>query len=483
VSLVERASEYEGTAHLVPRLSAAWTERLDQVWLNAKQIQLAQAGTTEQGPGHCSRVEANVGRLLHLWDDRGLLRGLSVYLMCASAALHDIGKERRAGGQNTTYDHGEEAARRIMRTWQRWFDDYHLAKAVAAIVSVHASGKLRGIDEEYGHTSERAPLRAIASLFRMADILECTSARALHVRTLLDPIDAQPTVDDDIQSARSAMTTWNRDGYNVTIVSAPDSVEQAARVSRAVTMMDDTLNELDRQELAKFMALRDEREERVHFPSHIKAPELIPVHKFLEVTSELQWDKRVARVHDNYRLRNVGLWPIFRIEHEFPLCVATTESDSEEAAGLRLSWAGITAKHGRTRLKVARARGIAGGVACRVYVERAGRPRTDEVKPQAEYTYSVDAKLSGEMCEPQLARKITAETEKLTLRVVFADTKPRVVSIWRELKGGANHPSGQPRKSTVADRDTYTWESRQAPEVGTTYNLSWRKGPPDRRAP
>ena len=153
---------------------------LGKLWLSAGELQWAQSGATTQGREHCERVEANVLRLFSQSNRISSCTPTVAFILSAAAALHDVGKIARAEGPAVDSDHGREGKRRILDVLAPdLFPNAEFRHIVADIVGVHADAPFTEVPggERQCNDIDVWP-RSLAAVFRLADMLDMTSARA-----------------------------------------------------------------------------------------------------------------------------------------------------------------------------------------------------------------------------------------------------------------------------------------------------------------
>lgn len=153
---------------------------LDNLWQSAmEKLQELQKGASGQGIFHCLRVESNIWSLIH--EDIKKFRPLDLFILSASAALHDIGK---INGGAKDEDHGLIARERLLKddTWKGLFRDKRKAEAVGYVISVHNSGDINLLPEEFiVGNPPGILLRSLSSIFRLADMLDTDFRRCPYL--------------------------------------------------------------------------------------------------------------------------------------------------------------------------------------------------------------------------------------------------------------------------------------------------------------
>lgn len=164
----------------IMKMNPDLAKELDNLWILAsKKIHEFQEGKTEQGTLHCLRVENNIGLLLQ--DKIAQFKDIDLFILSATAALHDIGRIKMAKGEEEK-DHGLLGQEVLLSrgVWTEFSFNWNKMQAIAYVISVHDNGKIHDLPES--EFSIGAPpgvfLRSLAAIFRLADMLDVTSERA-----------------------------------------------------------------------------------------------------------------------------------------------------------------------------------------------------------------------------------------------------------------------------------------------------------------
>lgn len=251
--------------------------RLDNLWNTAIGIHGFQEGPTGQGSLHCFEVDNNIGLLLE--DKIDKFKSTDLFVLSASAALHDIGRIRR---EHTGEDHGEEGKALLLdeNVYREFLEDRGLATAIAQIVGVHDSGRIEELPEK--PFVIRAPpgllLRSLAAIFRIADMLDTDYRRCPY---LLRRIKAMKFLEaPELWFGRGAIRGWDFEKErNVFFLQTfPIDKEEKKAVSKVVEALNDEITPSHRRLLENCPALYfDEsmrvRDDTLHFPFRFESTE------------------------------------------------------------------------------------------------------------------------------------------------------------------------------------------------------------------
>jgi exopolyphosphatase/pppGpp-phosphohydrolase len=114
---------------------------LDEIWEKAERsYHEKQKGDNIQGYTHCSAVEKNITKLA--FKKISYLSQISIFLLSASACVHDIGKVVSDDCRLWSSDHGKRSMEMICEEYVALGFEKEQAIAVACIVSVHNDGRL-----------------------------------------------------------------------------------------------------------------------------------------------------------------------------------------------------------------------------------------------------------------------------------------------------------------------------------------------------
>jgi hypothetical protein len=228
---------------------------VEHVWEVAqKNIHEFQKGKTGQGYNHCLRVEENIWKLID--EDGSKFSQLELFLLSASAALHDIGRigEENAGEGG---DHGELAKKLLFKdnNWKNFFPEERArAEAVGYIVSVHCSGKIDDIPDEFAVGGPQVVLlRSLASIFRLADMLDTDYRRTPYLIKSFKELQFPEDV-VKIWTARSCIHGWRKTNDGKLLLQAyPDNEEERIIALAYVDLLNEDSKEAQRKHLENCM--------------------------------------------------------------------------------------------------------------------------------------------------------------------------------------------------------------------------------------
>lgn len=217
---------------------------LDNLWLLAsKKIHEFQEGKTGQGHLHCLRVDNNIGLLLQ--DKIAKFKDLDLFVLSAAAALHDIGKIKMVQSEERV-DHGLIGQEILLRQgfWKEFSWNWGKMQAIAHVISVHDNGKIEDLPEEdfVIDTPPGVPLRSLAAIFRLADMLDTTYERAPLIMRKLESMKYIKSPESWL--ARGAIVGWKiqYDGTRVRSISLQASCKNEEENNAALVCVD-LLNE------------------------------------------------------------------------------------------------------------------------------------------------------------------------------------------------------------------------------------------------
>ena len=216
--------------------------KLENIWNKIKEeFEPANKGDTLQGLKHFKNVEKNLCTLVRGKD----LDDLELFLLSASAALHDIAKPVEESG-----DHGEL----VVDVLKNLKIIYGLNRAEAVAIGwIAAAHNKRTFRTKYGDVPEKfsigsnvVNLKKLAAIFILADALDTTCERTSNTLKYLYYPKGFP--DKKIEGkwiAREAITGWLVNDYNeIEIQAIPETPEEEEAVVRAVRMIEDELNDI-----------------------------------------------------------------------------------------------------------------------------------------------------------------------------------------------------------------------------------------------
>lgn len=256
----------------------ALTTELESLWQSAEsKMHEFQKGTTGQGFHHCTRVEGHIWSLIH--ENIHKFRPMDLFILSASAALHDIGRIE-GGDALEKEDHGELAKKRLLRegNWREFFQDKTKAQAVAFVISVHSSGKIDDIPEEFVMGNPPGILlRSLAAIFRLADMLDSDYRRCPYVVKSFKDL----RFSDSIKwIARSSISGWekSRDNKTILLMTSLEKEGDKIKILAYVDSLNESLTESQKKHLENCTVqyLNDDdqwKKETLHFPIHFSLAE------------------------------------------------------------------------------------------------------------------------------------------------------------------------------------------------------------------
>ncbi|MCX6376226.1 MAG: hypothetical protein NTU88_09395, partial [Armatimonadetes bacterium] len=151
--------------------------QLGQVWKKAKSG-IHDATTTPEGhvggAVHSEMVESNIWRLIpEDWRGTDSCRPIDLFLLSASAALHDAGRVPFGNDFDPDLNHGQLSEKRIRARPDAFGLSQHEADVVGMIVGPHDDGDLSTLSPNGWPLSPHGliDVRKLAALLRLADIL------------------------------------------------------------------------------------------------------------------------------------------------------------------------------------------------------------------------------------------------------------------------------------------------------------------------
>jgi len=243
--------------------------KLQHLWDSAeREIHPFQEGITDQGFRHCLRVERNLWSLIH--EQIPKFKSLDIYLLSASAALHDIGKIK---GKDAADDHGEVAAKRLLDNWKIYFRNKTEAQAVAHIVSVHSSGDMDRLPEEEFIIGNPPGvlLRSLSAIFRLADMLESDFRRCPYIARSFKELRFPHEIETWV--ARGSIEGWKRsnDGKKIFFQASPDNEEDRMKTLAYVDSLNNALTTSHKKYLencqVQYWLDQELKKDTLHFPT------------------------------------------------------------------------------------------------------------------------------------------------------------------------------------------------------------------------
>jgi hypothetical protein len=285
---------------------------LESLWDSASKLQDLQRGMTDQSHTHCLRVESAIWLLI--CEDIEKFKDIDIFVLSASAALHDIGKVHEGEKE---VDHGEIAKKELLKeeNWKKFFKDRIKAEAVGQIVGVHSNGKIDELPE--GEFPIGDPpgllLRSLAAIFRLADMLDSDYRRCPYIvrsfKKLSFPADLMTWV------GRSSIAGWKKshDERFIVLCASPANESDKIKTMAYLDSLNCSFTESQRKHLENCQVkCRDEKglhDDTLHFPSSFVLEisgkiEIGLVHLFKEVAEE--YISRVSAIYSDVDLKGIG---------------------------------------------------------------------------------------------------------------------------------------------------------------------------------
>jgi hypothetical protein len=202
-------------------------------------------GDTLQGFQHFETVDKNLATLVVELNNVDRMSDTELFLLGASAYLHDLFKPSLAWG---TLTHGGKVMKAVSDKPELYgLDDRAEVIPVGFISAAHSSRSLDNtewdrVPEKHGMDIE---LRKICALFLLADTLDTTSQRAPEMmRHIHYPEGFTDEETEGKWMGRQAITTWYLKDGKVVLQAYPKSSEERETALRAKTMMEEDLSEV-----------------------------------------------------------------------------------------------------------------------------------------------------------------------------------------------------------------------------------------------
>lgn len=227
---------------------------INEIWRLASKLQWDQRGSTTQGREHCERVEENALRLLEQVKPRSVCTPTVAFIISAAAALHDVGKILRGpSAPKPLPDHGAESRRRILENAIGIpFPDLEFQNIIADVVGVHATKEpFSSVPAKSRQCNgQEVWPRSLAAVFRLADMLDTTGARAPAVYCQFR--GALYERHREVWLARGSITGWtcDDDGRKILLQALPSTPEAARAVETLVRLTNADLHTGHKKALA-----------------------------------------------------------------------------------------------------------------------------------------------------------------------------------------------------------------------------------------
>ena len=228
----------KGKKRLRDCLGTRLRKQFDYLAVNAETTcQEFQKGDNRQGPEHCEAVEKNLDLLIPDIKKENTLNETEIFLLLATAHLHDIGKVEGSNRSGWKSEHGHRAMEVINENYDKLGLDRVQAAAVSYITGVHGDGRLDQLPPKPMLVgTDEVHLIELAAIFRLADMLDTTYQRAPElVARILFPDGNVP----DKWQARQTISGWTLDERNRIVLQAIPATDEV----RVAYALKDMMNE------------------------------------------------------------------------------------------------------------------------------------------------------------------------------------------------------------------------------------------------
>jgi hypothetical protein len=243
---------------------------------------------------------------------------MDLFLLSASAALHDIGKISDEKGK----DHGELAAEWLLSegNWRKCHIEGKVeAESIANIIRVHYNGQIDKIPERFVIGNPPGVfLRSLAALFRLADMLDSDFRRSPELAKSLKSLRLSKEI-ESIWLARSAFEGWDKssDEKTLLLVASPENEEQRIAALSAIDFLNKDLTESHKAHLENlrvgYWIDNQYKEDTLHFHSQFSLAEhegsnLVEkggLISFYQAVAE-KYKRKLASNFADVRLRGIG---------------------------------------------------------------------------------------------------------------------------------------------------------------------------------
>jgi HEAT repeat protein len=202
-------------------------------------------GDTLEGFLHFETVDKNLANLIVKTDKVNEFSNMELFLLGASAYLHDLFKQSSAWG---SLSHGGKVMKPLTDNPGLYgLDNRAEAIAIGWISAAHSSRSLD--DTEWGRVPEKhgvdVNLRELAGVFLLADTLDTTTSRAPEImRHIHYPKKFPDEKTEGKWMARQSITGWYIKEEKIFLQSYPMSFKEREAVFIAKTMMEKDLSEI-----------------------------------------------------------------------------------------------------------------------------------------------------------------------------------------------------------------------------------------------
>lgn len=216
--------------------------QINEIWRKGKSYQNGQKGDNIQGTLHCMAVETNLGKLIpDIKKERGL-KPIDLFILSASACLHDIGKVVDDDARGWESDHGKRSMQIILKQYDKLGLNRGQAIAVGYIVSAHGDGRLDELPRKpIAIGSEEINIVEHAAIFRLADMLDTNYQRAPEILSKIKfPDGGVPPK----WRGRQSITGWYFGEKNRIILQAIPKKDEIDAAYNLKAMMNEALSKI-----------------------------------------------------------------------------------------------------------------------------------------------------------------------------------------------------------------------------------------------
>ena len=205
-------------------------------------------GDTLEGFPHFETVDENLANLIVKTGKVNEFSDMKLFLLGASAYLHDLLKPSSAWG---FLSHGGKVMQAITDKPELYgLDSRAKSIAIGWISAAHSRRNLDNtewgkVPEEYAVGSEDVELRKLAAIFLLADTLDTTTLRAPEMmRHIHYPEKFPDEKTEGKWMARQSITGWYIKEGKIELQAYPKNAEEQEAVLRAKTMMEEDLSDV-----------------------------------------------------------------------------------------------------------------------------------------------------------------------------------------------------------------------------------------------
>lgn len=215
--------------------------QINEIWRKGKSTyQGFQQGDTNQDWRHCEAVEDNLSKLIPDERKGRDFKPLELFVLSASACLHDIGKVVKDDIGSWSEDHGVRGGEIILKKYSELGLGRDQRIPVAYVVGVHNHGRMDELPTEPVAVGiVEVDVLKLAPLFRLADMLDTCCQRAPEVVSGIKyPLDDIPSK----WRGRQAINGWYLDKEdNIILQAVPRNQEEMAALYQLKEMMQEGL--------------------------------------------------------------------------------------------------------------------------------------------------------------------------------------------------------------------------------------------------